>query len=110
VAGALAMRSEGRTVIISVTQKQLARLGDGVSVAMLKILDQHELRDAQKVRDILPIIRDSFAEPQFIAVEADRKPKVTVFLLNYLLHNVSDTQVQQEIKETIEFVEKQTAN
>jgi hypothetical protein len=110
VAGALAMRSDGRSIIISVMQKQLARLGDGVSVALLKILDQHELADAQKVRDILPIIRDSFAEPQFIAVEADKKPRITVFLLNYLLQNVSDTQVLHEIQETMEFVEKQTAD
>jgi hypothetical protein len=108
VAGALAMRSGGRTVIISVTQKQLSRLGDGVSIALLKILDQQELIDANRVRDYLPIIRDSFAEPQLISADVDRKPKVTLFLLSYLLRNIADGQVQHEIQQTIDFVEKET--
>jgi hypothetical protein len=63
VAGALAMRSGGRTVIISVTQKQLSRLGDGVSIALLKILDQQELIDAHRVRDYLPSFATRLPSP-----------------------------------------------
>jgi hypothetical protein len=38
----------------------------------------------------------------------DRKPKVTLFLLSYLLRNIADAQVQHEIQQTIDFIEKET--
>lgn len=110
VAGALAMRSGGRKVIISVIQKHLSRLGDGVSIALLKILDQPELVDPSRVQDYLPIICDSFAAPKLISSDVDKKPKVTLFLLTYLLRNVGDARVQQEIQQTIEFVRNKTVD
>lgn len=108
VRNALTSRLGGQKVVHSWSQKHLSRLGDGASVALLKILDQHDLIDPQTVRDFLPIIRDSFAEPGFIYLEADKSPKVTFFLLNYLGQNVSEVQAQHAIQQTVEYVKQKT--
>jgi hypothetical protein len=104
----LQMRSGGRYVIHSWSQKRLYRLGDGVSDALLKILEDSDLKNPQTVRDLLPIIRDAFTQPYLIAVEADKKPKVTTFLLDYLRQNVPDPQAQLDIQQTVEFVKSKT--
>ncbi len=88
--------------------KRMAQLGDGISIALLKILDVRDLNNPKRVRDILPIIRDSFNDTQLISTESDKKPNVTLFLLGYLLQNVSDAQTQQDIRKTIEFVKMKT--
>ena len=105
----LSMRSGGRKFRHSFTQKGLHRLGDGVSVALLKIFDKEQLTDDKTARSILPIIRDSFSHPQMISVEVDKSPKVTLFLLDYLRGIASDSQAKDEIQRTIDFVKEQTA-
>jgi hypothetical protein len=60
------------------------RLGDSVSIALLRILDEQELVDPKTVQTFLPLIRDSFSYPPIIALQVDKKPKVTLFLLKYL--------------------------
>ncbi len=107
---ALSMRAGGRKVIFSVTQKQITKLGDGVSIALLKILDQGHLVDPQTISDFLPIIRDAFDQPQLIMTEVDRQPKVTSFLLTYLQQNFSDPAVLENIRETIEFVKSKAGH
>jgi hypothetical protein len=106
----LQMRSGGRKVIHGFSQKGLGRLGDSVSEAILKILDDQAVTSPETVRDFLPIIRDSFAEPRLISIEADRTPRVTLFLLDYLKQRVNDAQTQQDIQETVEFVKAKTAS
>jgi hypothetical protein len=56
----------------------------------------------------LPIIRQSFSDPEHISVDLDKKPSITLFLLKYLKQNVSDAQANRDIEETIKFVEEQT--
>jgi hypothetical protein len=102
----LSMRSRGRKIIHSYTQKNLARLGDGVSVALVKALDEAQLEQTQTIRDILPIIRDAFSGPQFIANQSDREPRVTTFLLTHLRQNTPDAQLKSEIDQTIDFVRR----
>jgi hypothetical protein len=104
----LQMRSGGRKVIHGFSQKGLVRLGDGVSDAILKILDDQELTRPDAVRNFLPIIRDSFAEPRLISIEADKTPRVTLFLLDYLKQRVNDAQTQQDIQETVDFIKTKT--
>lgn len=108
VSSELKMNSAGPRVVRSWAQKRLVLLGDGVSVALLKLLDDSDFRNPQKVRDLLPIIRDAFSQPNSIAIEADKKPAVTIFLLNYIRVNISDPQAQSDIRRTIDFVEKGT--
>src|SRR5215210_2564053 len=50
------------------TEKYTNRLGDKVSIALLKIFKEEELRDPRKIKQILPIIRMAFAGPQVISV------------------------------------------
>jgi hypothetical protein len=104
----LQMRSGGGKVIHGFSQKSLSRLGDGVSVAIMKILDQHALTNPETVRDFLPIVKDCFSQPQLISIAADKTPRVTLFLLDYVRQNVTDPQVQQEIQQTEEFVKAKT--
>lgn len=104
----LKVNAAGRRVVRSWAQKGLVRLGDGVSVALLKLLDDSDLKNPEKVRDLLPIIRDAFSQPELIAIEADKKPSVTIFLLNYVRRNIPDPEGQSEIQRTMDFIDKRT--
>jgi hypothetical protein len=100
----LKMNSGGRRVIHSWSQKRLVQLGDRVSIALLKILDDTDLKNPATVRDFLPIIRSSFSAPQFVSIESDRKPRVTLLFLEHLQQNIDDAEVRQEIQQTVEFI------
>ncbi len=105
----LRMRSGGAYVIHSWTQKRLGRLGDAVGIALLKILSTQDMENSQTVKGLLPIVRDAFTQPDFISVESDKSPKVTLFFLEYLRHNISDAQTLRDIEETIAFVKEKTS-
>jgi len=104
---AMKTRSEG--LFIGTLQKHMARMGDKVSIALLKHLSESELLDPNKVEEYLPIIQDSFSQPQFIEVEIDKQPKVTMFLLKYVRRGILDSRVQQDIDNAIRFVEEKTS-
>jgi hypothetical protein len=104
----LQMRLGKQKIIHSFSQKSLIRLGDGVSIAILKLLDDSALTNPETVRSLLPIVRDAFAAPQLISIEADKTPRVTLFLLNYLRLKVSDPETQRTIQDATDFVEHQT--
>ena len=105
---ALLEQSEGITD--SSTEKYIYRLGDKVSVALLKILKEEELSDPKKIRQILPIIQKAFAGLQFVSVTEDRKPKVTLFLLTYLQTNLKDPALKKEIAQLIDFIKQKTSS
>jgi hypothetical protein len=90
-------------------EKRIARLGDGVSIAFLKVLEEGKLTDPSELQKDLPVIRQAFAVPQIIAVESDKKPKVTMFLLDYMRRNVHDAKSKIDIQQTIDFVKEKTA-
>ena len=94
---------------ISFAVKNLQRLGDGVSIALLKVLDEKDLTNTKTVEACLQLIHDSFSYPPIISVGVNREPKVTMFLLNYLQRNISDTPMQRDIQETIQYVKQQAA-
>ncbi len=104
----LKMRSGGKKYIQSTIQKQLTRLGDKVSVALLKILDEQQLADSQIVRDMLPIVRDAFSAPELISSEEDKQPQVTRFLLKHLERESFDLQLKRDIRETLQFIEEKS--
>jgi hypothetical protein len=82
--------------------------GLAISIALLKILDDQDIRNPATVRDFLPIIRSAFSAPQFASVESDKKPRVTLFLLEHLQQEINDVQVRLEIEQTINFVRAKT--
>jgi hypothetical protein len=89
--------------------KDFQRLGDGVSIALLKILSQQDLRNPDVIRRFLPLIHRSFSYPSIISIDADKDPKVTLFLLGDLEQNISDPSLRQEIRETITFIKQKTS-
>jgi hypothetical protein len=91
------------------TEKQVNRLGDRVSIALLKILDEQDLKRPQQVRKILPLIHNAFVAPQIIAIAEDKKPAVTLLLLKYLETNVQDGDVKKEITQLMSFIREKTA-
>ena len=76
---------------------------------MVKILSEEDMKNAQEIRKILPLIRGAFVAPQIITVPEDKKPAVTLLLLNYLEAAVQDGALRKEIVDLIEFVKERTA-
>jgi hypothetical protein len=91
------------------SEKQVNRLGDRVSIALIKILNEQDMRNPQKIREILPLIRTAFLAPQIIAAPEDKKPAVTLLLLNYLETNVQDGLLKKEIVDLADFIKEKTA-
>lgn len=94
---------------VSFTEKHINRLGDGISVALLKIYDTDELKKPQNIENYLPLIEAAFVAPRIITITEDKKPKVTMFLLKFLQKEVTDSGLKAKISNTIQYVEKQTA-
>ena len=88
------------------SEKQSNRLGDQVSIALLKIFNEKELEDAQNIRRFLPIIRSAFLYPKLIPTQY-RKPRVTLPLLARLERRVADAELKSEISTVAEFLKKQ---
>ena len=64
-------------------EKRLNRLGDGASIALMKILSSDQLRDPVIEDRILTLLNMAFQAPAIVRPE-DRHPKVTLLLLSYL--------------------------
>jgi hypothetical protein len=103
------VESASQGTSLSQPQKNLLRLGDATSIAIVKLLSEGDLSNPQIVESFLPVIRQSFSYPQLISVDVDKRPKVTLFLLKYLeQQNIPDAQTQRDIEETIKFVKDKT--
>ena len=107
VRSALRLHSQG--IYFSVVEKNIPRRGDQISIALLKIFTDDELSTPEIVRSFLPLIRQSFSQPEAISMGIDKKPRVALFLLDYLQRNISDAQTQRDIHETIKFVQEKAA-
>ena len=109
VESALKLRSGGQRIVIGHLQKVIYRLGDAVSVAILKITKKEDLGNPQTVRDLLPLIQEAFDHPELIVVESDRRPAVTLVLLSYLEQNTMDAQTLREIQQLTERLLRSTS-
>ena len=83
------------------SDKQLDRLGDRISIALIKIFSEQELKDPQRIRKVLPLIRQAFNAPNVISVAEDKSPKVTMLLLRFWLSEVADTSLKNDISQLI---------
>lgn len=88
----------------SFTDKQIHRLGDRASIAVLKLLNEAELADPAKVRRVLAVVASAFSHPDLISVAGDRNPKVTRFLLSYLERETSAPDLRAEIRSVTESI------
>src|SRR5260370_23768722 len=94
-------------ISVSMEEKNVVRLGDGVWIAVLKLYDERQLSDPNVVRTFLPVIHKAFQDPGLIQIEEDRKPQVTLFLLTALEKNTQDQAVKTDISALIDYVKKQ---
>jgi hypothetical protein len=99
---------QGQGIHMSFVDKRIPQLGDETAIALLKIFTEAELSDPKIVATFLPVIQESFSQPQFIASDADKTPSVTLILLKYLQRNISDVPTQRSIEDTIKFVQGKT--
>ena len=97
-------RGDEPKVIHSWSQKRLYRLGDCVTIAILKVANERQLESAGFIQQLLPTIRSSFAEPQLIERESDNVPRITLLFLESIQRSINDHEANENIRETIEFV------
>ena len=109
VQAALDTASSNPGFVSSHIQRGLQMQGDAVAIVLLKVLESRDFTDPQKVRAIIQIIRQSFTAVQAISIAEDKRPKVTVFLLNYVRQNVKDAKLAIEVQQAIDFVMAQTS-
>jgi hypothetical protein len=95
---------------LSVIGKRIPRLGDGVSIALLKIYKGDALEIPENIRNYLPTVRAAFTAPKLIRLSENRTPEVTIFLLTYLERRVEDESLKAQISDVIKFVKKQTSS
>jgi hypothetical protein len=88
------------------SDKKSNRLGDSISVALLKIFTEEELRNPQIVSKFLPIIRASFLSPNLIPPK-NRSPKFTLPLLIRLEKTTDDARLKREISDLMRFIRDQ---
>jgi hypothetical protein len=100
----VALKEHLQGISFSFREKYVSRLGDRVSIALLKILDDGDLANPQMVRAVLRLVNQSFMYDNLISRVEDRKPKVTLFLLNHLLSGTRDSKLRLEISDLIELV------
>jgi hypothetical protein len=62
----------------------LPQLGDGVSVAVLKIHDRNELIKPENANAYLTAVRLAFSDRNRVSDKSDREPRVTLLVLDYL--------------------------
>ncbi len=88
-------------LVAGITEKQNARLGDNVAVALLKLYSREELVNPDNVRLYLPVIRNSFPHFRTGEKSCHRNPKVTLFLLHWLKGELEDRQLKEEVSQLI---------
>jgi hypothetical protein len=104
----LQMRSGQSKMVHGFSQKQIFRLGDSVSIALLKILDDEQMLDPRNIAASMTMIRDAFSRPDLISIEVNKKPQVTLLLLNHIRGMISDPQMSTDLDQTVKFVKEHT--
>ena len=90
-------------------EKVFNRSGDLVAVAVLKTLDDTEMASSECARQVLMMLRSAFECPQrCIKVTDDRRPRVTLLLLEHL-SEITRGQMQADIEKAKQFVLQQAS-
>jgi hypothetical protein len=89
-------------------EKTFGRSGDLVAVAVLKTLDDSEMASPESAKWVLLIARFAFACPHCVKVTDDRRPRMTLLLLEHL-SEITGGKVQADIEEVRQFVLQQAS-
>lgn len=92
-----------------ISEKQTSRLGDRISIALLKIHSEKELKDPDRIRKFLPLIEECFQYPNLISIPEDQKPRVTLVLLRVLRMDARDENLKKEILRTEKSIRSRVA-
>jgi hypothetical protein len=85
--------------------QRMRPLGDGAAAAIAKIIGVNGLTESE-MRNVLGIIRASYAEPELIPRVA-KEPTATVLLLQKLADAAETEGLKREIAETSQYVQRQ---
>jgi hypothetical protein len=89
-------------------EKQFARFGDVVAVAVLQTVDDSEMAEPDKAKDVLAILWAAFGCPQHCVKNVDdRRPRVTLLLLEHL-RQISGGKIDADIDRTKKLILEQT--
>jgi hypothetical protein len=76
----------------------LLQLGDGVSIAVLKIYDRSELVKPENAHAYLTAVRNAFSGRNSVLEKSDLDPKITLFVLDFLSEQeVSEPDIEKRI-------------
>jgi hypothetical protein len=89
-------------------EKTFNRSGDLVAVAVLKTLEDSEMSLPESVKFVLLIVRMAFECPQCVKVTDDRRPRMTLLLLEHL-NEITGGKMQKDIEEAKHFILQQTS-
>src|SRR5437667_3267686 len=94
----------------STRAKGLPRMGDRVSITLLRTMETKDVRDPEKSSRILGLIHDAFSSPKLITTQAAQHPKVTLLLLDYMSEKLQDPKQIEAISNTRNFVKQKAAS
>src|SRR6266700_4513698 len=80
-------------------------LGDRLAVAISKRVRLADLRNPDKAKRVLMLLRYAFSAPSFIQNEADKYPGATLLLLDLIENQCPDATVQLSARESITRIE-----
>ena len=96
-----------RDFSMSAADQAVQNMGDGVSIAVLKIATPSDLMKPDFMKAYLLLARTAFAQPKLTFCAQDKSPEVTLFLLGYLREKTANKELQDEIDSTRQYVLKQ---
>jgi hypothetical protein len=70
-------------------------LGDRVAIAIANQIRLTDLRDPDKSKHVLLLLRYAFAEPELIQSNESRQPGVTLLLLDYMADQSGDESIRR---------------
>jgi hypothetical protein len=86
----------------------LVHLGDAGAVLTTKVLAGGDLTP-KTIGAALIVLENSFAEPKFVEIIADREPRTSLLLLRYLELSTSDAESRKNIADTRKYVQDRYA-
>lgn len=89
-------------------EKTFNRSGDLVAVAVLKTVDDSEMMSPESVKFVLLIVRMAFDCPYCVKVTDDRRPRMTLLLLEHL-NEITGGKMQTDIEEVKNFILQQAS-
>jgi hypothetical protein len=89
-------------------EKTFNRSGDLVAVAVLRTLDDSEMASPESLKFVLLIVRVAFDCPQCVKVTDDRRPRMTLLLLEHL-NEITRGRMQTDIEEVKDFILQQAS-